>query len=40
MADLTSWGDAYTTGTEQELDQAARDGWTVVSVKQDWDTVS
>jgi phosphoserine phosphatase len=30
---------AYTTGSEQALDQAARDGWTVVSVKDDWDTV-
>jgi hypothetical protein len=30
---------AYTTGAEQALDQAARDGWTVVSVKRDWDTV-
>ena len=27
---------AYTTGAEQALDQAARDGWTVVSVKHDW----
>jgi phosphoserine phosphatase len=30
---------AYTTGSEQALDQAAADGWTVVSVKNDWDTV-
>jgi len=30
---------AYTTGAEQALDHAARDGWTVVSVKQDWATV-
>src|SRR5215217_8491981 len=30
---------AYTTGSEQALDQAAADGWTVVSVKTDWDTV-
>ena len=30
---------AYTTGAEQALDQAARDGWTVVSAKHDWDTV-
>jgi phosphoserine phosphatase len=30
---------AYTTGAEQALDQAARDGWTIVSVKHDWDTV-
>jgi phosphoserine phosphatase len=30
---------AYTTGAEQALDQAASDGWTVVSVKKDWATV-
>jgi hypothetical protein len=30
---------AYTTGAEQALDQAARDGWTVTSVKNDWATV-
>jgi hypothetical protein len=30
---------AYTTGAEQALDQAARDGWTVISVKHDWATV-
>ena len=30
---------AYTTGSEQALDQADADGWTVVSVKNDWDTV-
>ena len=30
---------AYTTGAEQALDQAASDGWTVVSVKHDWATV-
>jgi len=30
---------AYTTGSEQALDQAAADGWTVVSIKNDWDTV-
>jgi hypothetical protein len=30
---------AYTTGAEQALDQAARDGWTIVSVKHDWNTV-
>ena len=29
---------AYTTGSEQALDRAAVDGWTVVSVKNDWDT--
>jgi phosphoserine phosphatase len=30
---------AYRKGAEQALDQAARDGWTVVSVKDDWATV-
>jgi phosphoserine phosphatase len=30
---------AYTTGAEHALDQAARDGWTVISVKSDWATV-
>ena len=30
---------AYTTGAEQALDQAAGDGWTVISVKSDWATV-
>jgi hypothetical protein len=30
---------AYTTGGEQALDQAARCGWTVISVKNDWATV-
>jgi phosphoserine phosphatase len=30
---------AYTKGAEQALDQAARDGWTVVSVKDAWATV-
>jgi hypothetical protein len=29
----------YTAGAEQALDQAARDDWTVVSVKRDWATV-
>jgi hypothetical protein len=29
----------YTTGAEAALDQAARDGWTVVSVKDDWASV-
>jgi phosphoserine phosphatase len=29
----------YTTGAEEALDQARRDGWTVVSVKDDWATV-
>jgi hypothetical protein len=30
---------AYTTGAEQALAQADRDGWTVVSVKDDWRAV-
>jgi phosphoserine phosphatase len=30
---------AYSTGAEQALDQAAGDGWTVISVKADWATV-
>src|ERR1700709_2449741 len=30
---------AYTKGAEQAIDQAARDGWTVVSVKNEWTTV-
>jgi phosphoserine phosphatase len=30
---------AYTTGAEQALDQAAADGWTVVSMKEDWEKV-
>ena len=30
---------AYTGGAEQALDQAARDAWTVISVKNDWTTV-
>jgi phosphoserine phosphatase len=30
---------AYTDGAEQALDQAARDAWTVISVKKDWTTV-
>jgi phosphoserine phosphatase len=30
---------AYATGAERALDQAARDGWTVISVKDDWATV-
>jgi hypothetical protein len=29
----------YTGGAEKSLDQAAKDGWTVVSVKNDWATV-
>ena len=30
---------AYTAGAEQALEQAARDAWTVVSVKDDWASV-
>jgi phosphoserine phosphatase len=30
---------AYTGGAEQALEQAATDNWTVVSVKDDWETV-
>jgi hypothetical protein len=30
---------AYTSGAEEALARAGRDGWTVVSVKQDWSTV-
>ncbi len=30
---------AYTAGAEQALEQAASDGWTVVSVRDDWATV-
>jgi phosphoserine phosphatase len=29
----------YTAGAEQALEQADRDGWTVVSIKNDWETV-
>ena len=29
----------YTTGAEQALKQAAADGWTVVSINNDWSTV-
>jgi len=29
----------YTAGAEQALEQAGQDGWTVVSVKNDWATV-
>ena len=29
----------YTTGAEQALEQAEKDGWTVVSIKNDWATV-
>ena len=30
---------AYTAGAEKSLEQAADDGWTVVSIKNDWATV-
>ena len=30
---------AYTAGAEDALDRAKADGWTVVSVKDDWGTV-
>ena len=30
---------AYTAGAENALDRAKADGWTVVSVKDDWGTV-
>ena len=30
---------AYTTGAEQALERAGGEGWTVVSVKDDWTTV-
>jgi hypothetical protein len=30
---------AYTDGAEQALDRAARDGWTVASIKDDWSSV-
>ncbi|HZB19089.1 MAG TPA: hypothetical protein VE463_04565 [Blastococcus sp.] len=30
---------AYTAGSERAREQAGRDGWTVVSMKDDWDTV-
>ena len=29
----------YTTGAEKALSQAKADGWTVVSIKNDWATV-
>ena len=29
----------YTAGAEDALERAARDGWTVVSIKNDWETV-
>jgi hypothetical protein len=30
---------AYTAGAEKALEQAARDKWTVVSMKNDWTSV-
>ena len=30
---------SYVAGAEQALDRAKAQGWTVVSVKNDWDTV-
>ncbi len=30
----------YTSGAEQALEQARTSGWTVVSIKNDWATVS
>ena len=30
---------AYTAGAEDALDRAKADGWTVVSIKNDWGTV-
>ena len=30
----------YTAGAERALERAAADGWTVVSIKDDWITVS
>ena len=30
---------AYTSGAEQAIERAATDGWTVISVKDDWTTV-
>jgi hypothetical protein len=29
----------YTAGAEQSLEQAAKEGWTVISVENDWSTV-
>jgi len=29
----------YTNGAEQALEQAAKNGWTIVSIRNDWDTV-
>jgi hypothetical protein len=30
---------AYTAGAEEALDRAARESWTIVSVKRDWSTI-
>jgi hypothetical protein len=30
---------SYTAGAERALEQAAREDWTVISMKNDWDTV-
>ena len=30
---------AYTTGAEKALEQARTDGWTVVSIRNDWASV-
>ena len=30
---------AYTSGAERALNQAETDGWTVVSIRNDWTTV-
>jgi hypothetical protein len=29
----------YTSGAEQALEQAAKSGWTIVSMKTDWATI-
>ena len=29
----------YTSGAEQALERAAKNGWTIVSIKNDWATV-
>ena len=29
----------YTSGAEQALDRARQDGWTIVSMKNDWATI-
>ena len=30
---------AYTAGAEKSLEQASGEGWTVISIKNDWSTV-